>query len=444
MKQGYRYFCAITVSLLVFGAFSFAAAQTTPDPFITQITSTPAGNAFNPFFSSAGGISGNGRLVVFESNGDVATERTDSRNNADGNREIFLLDYAQRRIFQITDTTSALKPPPSPTPTPTPSASPTPSPAPTPQDGSTVAVEVSNNRATISTNGRWITFSSNALNPFDFDGNANSAALAADGNQELWLYFIPAVPVENLSSGAEAAFVDLTTGTFTQITNTPASRLPVAGSVGVAPFVADDNRDAMMNDNASVIAFVSTRNLVGTGNTDGNPEIFIYRRSPAPTTITQLTSTADVFSGGRLVASIFNENPSLSASGTELAFISNANHLTDNNDSGTGFGNGEVFLATYNTTTAAAAITTQVTHTKRDASAATVNVLSPGQRLSRGGNLIAFESLAENPKGNSTTNKPFLAMFVYNVATDTFTQVGLRAEGSVPDIIHFPTFTDYD
>ena len=62
-----------------------------------------------PRDSFAGDISGDGRFVVIESNGDIATNRTEARNNADGNQEIFLFDYAQRRVYQITDTKSALK-----------------------------------------------------------------------------------------------------------------------------------------------------------------------------------------------------------------------------------------------------------------------------------------------------------------------------------------------
>ena len=109
----------------------WAAAQTptptptpspTPDPFIVAITAatpaaspspspsaTPAGTL--DANSYVGDISGNGRFVVFESKGNLATiapgQTTASPNNADGNREIFLFDYAARRIFQITDTKSA-------------------------------------------------------------------------------------------------------------------------------------------------------------------------------------------------------------------------------------------------------------------------------------------------------------------------------------------------
>ena len=167
--------CVIAAFMLVLGAFSYTSGQTAPDPFVTQITSSPVGGPNNPFLSATSSMSGDGRFVAIESNGDIATEKTAVRNNADGNREIFLLDYAQRRIFQITNTTSALKPPPSPTPTPSPAASPTPTPAPTPQDPSTVAVEVSNNRPVISNDGRWIVFSSNASTPDNFDGNATAA-----------------------------------------------------------------------------------------------------------------------------------------------------------------------------------------------------------------------------------------------------------------------------
>ena len=134
MKPGFRSLCAIAALVLVSGAFSFATAQTpsaTPDPFVAQITSSVSG-----FYSFAGDITANGRFVVFESNGNLDTQNP---RNADGNREIFMFDYAQRRIFQITNTKNVPKPPASPTPTPTPAASPTPTPTPTPTPGPTPA-----------------------------------------------------------------------------------------------------------------------------------------------------------------------------------------------------------------------------------------------------------------------------------------------------------------
>jgi hypothetical protein len=83
--------------LLIAGAFTVAQAQN-PDPFVTQISSSTR-NTY------AGDMSRNGRFVVFESTGDISTERIPSlnpngtpnpnaRNNEDGNREIFLYDFA--------------------------------------------------------------------------------------------------------------------------------------------------------------------------------------------------------------------------------------------------------------------------------------------------------------------------------------------------------------
>lgn len=416
MKQAFRLSCAVALFFLLAAASATTYAQTTPDPFVAQITSSSTQQSF------AGDISGDGRFVVIESSGDISTERTAARNNADGNREIFLFDYAQRRIFQITNTTHARVNP----------ANPAIDPA-APINFSNIRVEVSNNKPVISNNGRWIAFSSNASTPGNFNGDANAAALAADGNQEMFLYFVPATTDVDLSDGADPAQVDLAAGTFTQITNTAASRLPTAGTATSAPFVAFDNRDVAVNDNASVVAFVSTRDLVGNNNADANPEIFIYRRSPTPATLVQLTVT-----GSTTVPNLlFNENPSLSGSGSVVAFISNAN-ISAGGSANNADGNAEVYLGSFDGTNAA--VTRQVTKTSAPFAGLGINFLSPGRRLSRDGNFIAFESLADlsgNGAIQSTTT-----VFLYNVSSSSFTQVGPRASNS--SALRFPTFTDYN
>mgnify|MGYP003907438283 CR=1 FL=1 len=119
MKQAFWFLCALIVSAFCTGALHSVEAQTsspTPDPFVVQLTSSPT-SSFATFGSD---MTANGRFVVFTSNGDVATEKTATRNNADGNREIFIADYAQRRIFQITNTKSVPNPVASPSPTPVP------------------------------------------------------------------------------------------------------------------------------------------------------------------------------------------------------------------------------------------------------------------------------------------------------------------------------------
>jgi len=399
------FLCAAAAGMLVAGAFSSAQTTTnfTPDPFVAQVSHS-ARDSF------AGDMSANGRFVVIESNGDIATDKS-ARNNQDGNREIFLYDYAQRRIFQITDTKSILKPPgtPSPTPTPTPTPSPSPTasptptatPSPTPVDNSNVAIEISNNRPIISlepplVSGQrtyTIVFSSNAPTLATFDGTDPGPPTNLDMNQELWTYQFTVADNLDLSTGADIGPIDLTNGTFTRITNTPASFPPVAGTTTTSPRVADDSRDATISDDGRLIALVSSRDLVTGGNVDSgavpNPEIFVYDSGTA--SFTQVTNTKTTSAN----FPIFNENPSISGDGTSIAFISNANLTGDNNDNGNG--NADIVLATG----AGDATKTQVTKTKDDATnGASSNSYSFGRRLNLDGSFIASESLVSFPAAN--------------------------------------------
>ncbi|HZG54359.1 MAG TPA: hypothetical protein VEZ40_19820, partial [Pyrinomonadaceae bacterium] len=444
MKNAFRLSLLALTFVCLSAALTFAQATPTPTPhsFFTQITASPTASSY------VGGMSGNGRFVVFESAGDLATllptEQTRIVNNADGNREIFLYDYAQRRIFQITDTTSARV-------TTEPNNRPALDPA-KPTDFSNVAVEVSNNRPFISRDGRWIVFSSNADTPFSFNGDANKTALMADGNQELFLYRIPDVAAADLRNGVDIGFTNLRQNAFSRITNTAASRLPVAGTATSAPFVADDNRSAQLNDRGSRIVFVSTRNLL-TKNTDANPEIFAWTRTSDPASnlatgaFAQVTNTTGLFT--------YNDNPSISGDtamddGAEnpqsvIAFISNATVMRNLSDetipTTNADGNSEIFVANFN----GAIVTslTQATRTRRTNPGDLINLLSPGSRLSRDGRFVAFETVAENPKGDNTTNQAVRGLFVYVIASDTFVQVGPR--GSVADneedVPRFPGFT---
>lgn len=293
-------------------------------------------------------------------------------------------------------------------------------------------------------NGHYrIVFSANAPHPAFFDGVDTGGALAADGNQEIWIYELPVVSDADLTTGVDIPLQDLTTGTFTRITNTPASRVPTPGSTGVSPFVADDNRDATISETGEIIAFISTRNLA-TANADGNPELFLHNIS-TPGGFVQGTTTQDSFVGP-VLHSVFQSNPSMSADGSVIAFISTGNLNGNNNDDGSGHGNAEVYIGTFNGSEFT--ITRQATRTRSNAAGtnfgATVNLFSQGRRLSRDGTVLAFESLADDPKANSTTNQTFLAVFVYTIAQDRFDLVGRRAATFPGDVIHFPTFTDYN
>ena len=231
----------------------------------------------------------------------------------------------------------------------------------------------------------------------------------------------------------------LSGGVFTRITDTPPSR-PLRTGIN-PPDALDDNRDATISDDGNRIAFVSVGNLVpSVGNADGNPELFFFNRLTS--TFTQGTNTQSTF--GVRPFSVFQQNPSLSSDGSVVAFLSSANFdpvdplIPPGNDDGDGRGNAEIYVGSYNG--AAFSIVRQATRTKGEDSL--VNSFHPGRRLSRDGSLIALESLAADPKANSATNETAHALFVYNIAADTFVKVGQRATtGS--DVIRFPTFTDY-
>lgn len=297
-----------------------------------------------------------------------------------------------------------------------------------------------------------IVFSSNAPDPANFDGT-DSPALVADGNQEIWIYQLPEIDDNlDLTSGDEIPFsaaVDLTLGTFRQVTNTTPST-PIRPGVFL-PDVVDDNREATISDDGNTIAFISNRDLVpAVGNTDGNAELFLCRTTSGfaagSNTFTQGTNTQDLFINPRTFQRK-QQNPSLSGNASVVAFLSTADLAGNNNDEN-GHGNEEVYVADFNGT--AVSNFRQLTKTKEVSGVAnaTVNVLSPGRRLSRDGAYVAYESRANDPTANNTTNAFFLAVFVSKVSDGSFKMVGKRApEGCdtcFGDVLHFPTFTDYD
>lgn len=525
-----RIFIFLSILILAGSIFTVSAQV---DSVIGQVSNS-VGNSF------VGGISGDGRLIVFESAGNVATENP---RNSDGNREIFLFDYAQRRIYQITDTKQVLNN----------------------VSGSinvtNVRVDIVNTRPVISNDGKWIAFSSNATtstfgnpvdgtNPGSFDGNAftnatsgadqlslanitgstmlsnivqptapsnarirftdpngsitafsvtiagtnasgasisenltfsggliqtgtmlfstvtsvtlNSIAgngtgdtlnfeygngsnpLTGDANTEIWLYQVPVLAPADLSSGEEISAVTLSGGNFIQVTNTPASRLPRAGSTSLTPIIASDNNEPSINDDGNAIAFISNRNLVGTGNQapEDNPEIFTYIRNL--NTISQVTQTPR---GG--IATPQNNNvPVISGNGLRVMFSSNANNpivgMTggDNTDL-----NEEVFYTDLDPTGTPTGTKKQVTTTSPTNPGDLVNIINFGRRLSRDGRYIAFDSYADITNENSGENQTGFGTFLYDAVADTFTRIGERsdADDGAPggDISRYPTFTDY-
>lgn len=457
------------VSTLFVLALSLPAFSQAVDTVIGQFTNSQAE-------TFVGGMSGDGRFVVFESRGNLDTQNP---RNADANTEIFLWDYAQRRIFQITDTKSVLI-----------------DTTVTSATFSNIRVEISNNRPTISTDGRYIVFSSNATtnypgdttnppvsnttNPGSFDGNSFTATpspspsptgtpgdnpLTHDANLEIWFYQIPAYPaVADLSAGDEQPLTYLSPvdangaavpgAAFFQVTNTVPSQLPRSATSTTGAFIADDNHDASINDNGQAIAFVSSRDLVTGGNTFpdiDNDEIFTFTwaASPAGGTFSQVTKTPR----GTVQSPIYSKFPTISGTGLRVAYASNGESqaLTAGSCVSTppATRNEEVFYADLNATGAPTSCH-QITNTTPASAGAVVNMLDAGRRMSRDGRYIAFDSYADLANENSGNNYSSFALYLYDttLASNNFRRIGPRSDAdsaaSGGDAHHYPGFTDTD
>lgn len=489
-------FRIVFISIVLFALSTTAFSQI--DSLIGQISDSSS-EVF------AGGISGDGRFVVFESRGNLATENP---RNEDGNVEIFLFDYAQRRIFQITDTKEVLF-----------------NRSVSSSLFSNIRIAIVNTRPVISNDGRWIAFSSNATtstptvpdatNPGSFDGNAlvtgtpvpspsvtptpNPTATPTptpaptatptptpfpepwtrDANLELWLYQIPAyAPVANLSSGDELPVTNLAGGTFTRLTNTDPSQFPRPATTSNGAFVADDNHDASINDDGTVIAFASTRDLVPcVGNKlltappyEDNDEIFTYVRGAASQCgapnasdpgLRQVTKTLR----GPISNPIYNKNPTISGNGRRVVFTStgddpiddpasNTNPNFDTGNNPLSSRNEEIFFTDLTADgrpgpAPASDLRRQIT-TTTSVAGAPVNILDLGRRMSRDGNYIAFDSYADLPVGTTAqgANKTSFGLYLYNVTANAFTAIGPRSDADTGaiggDANHYPTFTDTD
>lgn len=478
MKFRFTVFLAI---IFILSNLSNVSAQV--ESAIAQVTNSATENF-------AGGISGDGRFVVFESNANLAT---DNPRNADGNLEVFLFDYAQRRTFQITDTKNLLV---STTESPTASAN--------------IRVTIINTRPVISHDGKWIAFGSNGtcnypgngtnppitngFNPGSFDPNivnivvdpntnppttalspcylpgsgtnSPTSVMTRDANAEMWLYRIPDVaPVANLSIGAEIAYTNLSGGTFVQATNTLASLPPTAGTSSALPFIADDNRNPSINDNGAYIAFVSNRDLepcTGTssatcGNAFGfeNDEIFVtVRTGSAPiftTTNKQITATPRP----TLDRPSTNNSPAISGNGVRIAFSSDDNNPIKGMTSGTNTDfTEEIFYADIDSNGDLGTLPKiQVTNTVPAVPGTLVNMFDYGKRISRDGRFIAFDSFAAFETSGNPIQTSF-ATYVYddtppptNPPSSKFVRVLPRSDAdsgaTLGDLRRFPTFTDY-
>ncbi|MHB8995655.1 MAG: Ig-like domain-containing protein [Armatimonadota bacterium] len=161
--------------------------------------------------------------------------------------------------------------------------------------------------ATISANGRFVTFSSYASNLVNNDTNGDEdvfvhdlvtgatsrASVGADGVQANWDSRFPAISADgryvsfsseasNLSTGDSNDFDDVFVRDRFEGTTVSAS-LATGGGVGNGP--SADSFAPALSDDGRYVAFVSSANNLVTGDTNGADDIFIYDRGAPPPTV---------------------------------------------------------------------------------------------------------------------------------------------------------------
>ena len=315
---------------------------------VIQVTATETAD------SRRASLSGDGRLVAFESNADLVPE---GPGNPDGNFEIFLFDAEASTFRQLTDARSS-----------------------------------ASIRPAVSRDGARVAFASNA----DLVAGANP-----EKNFEIFLFHAgksEIVQVTGATSkhcrrpainddGRVIAFdadADLTGGNPDL---NPEIFLYRAGGglTQVTETATGDSEFTSISGDGRWIAFQSSADLVaeGPGNADGNLEIFLYQTSTA--TMIQVTDTGEGESFG----------PSVDAVGRRIAFYSTANPTLHNPD-----GNLEIFV--YDV---ADESLTQITDTRAGG--------NRRPRLTGDGRRVVFDSSADLTGGNRDRNQEiFLALDV--------------------------------
>jgi Tol biopolymer transport system component len=309
MLKKKKMFWAILLTVGMLGAWAPGVMAQCPP---VQATNTLVGDSDNP------AVSGNGLFVAFESTSDITIA------NADGNSEIFLLNRTSGVITQITNT---------------------------------VAGEISASPA-INAAGTMIAFES--------DADLVPAVGNADGNTEVFLF-------------------NTTTSAFTQVTNT----------------IGATNDNVSISGDGTLIVFESDADLVpAVGNADGNTEIFIFNTTTSA--FTQITNTI----GGAI-----NNAPFISADGTRVVFSSDADLVPAPGGPGNADGSQEIFLFTIATPTF-----TQVTNTAAGA-------LNDNPKINASGTIIAFESDADLVLGSNADLNTEIFMVNTSATPFIFTQI---------------------
>jgi len=207
---------------------------------------------------------------------------------------------------------------------------------------------------------------------FEISGMSNVPFINADGSRIAYTF-------EEVLGNQQVFLYDANTDSFTQITNEP---------------TGDSNGSSISSD-GMLVGFVSTSDI-NSGNSEGNREAYFFNTDT--NMITQITSTTAGLSEPALI----------SGNGMTIAFSSSANIGGDNTE-----GNFELYLYNVNT-----GITTQITNfTTGDIFTGAIN---------QDGTRIAITSNANINGLNPDAN---FGIYLYDVITDTFTQIVSLSSG---------------
>lgn len=223
----------------------------------------------------------------------------------------------------------------------------------------------------ISADGRFVAFASEATNLVPNDTNAN------------WDVFVH----------------DTLTGSTSRVSVDSAGQQATGITGSFYPAISADGR---------FIAFASNAWNLVPNDTNGSLDIFVHDQSTGETTRVSVDSAG--FQG-----SFFSSEPSISANGRFVAFESWASNLVANDTNGTG----DVFLHDR--------LTGETIRTSVDSVGIEGNGSSTACAISADGNVIAYESKANNLIAGDSNNQDDI--FVHDLNTDQTTRVSTSTGG---------------
>ncbi|MFN0112595.1 MAG: hypothetical protein ACKVZH_27370 [Blastocatellia bacterium] len=373
---------------------SATAQTTTTDEVSVALLPVPP----NVIGTQIRGASNDGKRIVFDSINDY------NGKNLDSNRDIWVYDVDSRSIIQITDTADLKE---------------------DTTDTAKVTTVINNETPSISGDGTKIVFISNA----DLGGTKNP-----DRNYEVYVADLPR---------------NSTTATIKRITDTATN---FENEVVKEIF---SNYTPTINDDGSVVAFVSTRQTFkavdggalaftalkeGTNNAnpDGNGELFTYNSTSKR--FSQVTATRDEDATVNFVVRGFNSNPYLSGDGKVLAFKSGFNFTNATANKNTDF-SGEIFVHKIGDAANTMRQVTETTGAPAVPANGVMNVfLAFTHPVNFDGTKIVFESAGDLAGKNSEKlREVFLADL--STATTKFTQITdqTTVDAAKNDFNYFPS-----